>query len=372
VIINSVVVLIICFTLNGIVARAAIAIGNAAVTNTSINSGTVTKRNGTVVTRGGTAATQGSNTNKSAAATDKDTTNKAAINEDGSETSTSPPAQPSLVKNLSPGAREIADIAGITPLLVHLEKTQAYISTLPDSETSETSLKSISAKQKLLYLRLALNTSIQSLNLQINATRGTIEATIAQADGLRAYITEQRNRITHRNTQVNLVSGGITKMVGFGIALAPNITSIPTNVLEVFDGGVQFGLSTLALHEQHREKLLEHGVPTLLESFLENRTLGQFPQSIWTYLSHPPIGGSTTYSRRQLLIKTWQDTGILPKTNRHAVKAQTQETQQLTVDLLDQRLAMLYDLKSVVSQMHTELMELSNSILKSYSEDPVW
>jgi hypothetical protein len=42
----------------------------------------------------------------------------------------------------------------------------------------------------------------------------------------------------------------------------------------------------------------------------------------------------------------------------------------VTVDLLDQRMAMLSDVNSLVSKMHAALMSLSDAVSASYTRDP--
>ena len=266
------------------------------------------------------------------------------------------------INNLSPLAKEIADLAGISPILRELINEQNK------TKSKELSLTLIAQRQKIIYLRNKLNALMQAINLQISATHGRIESAIAQADELRAYVTERRNRITRRNTQINLVSGGATKMSGYSIALAPTITPIPTDVLEIFDGAVQATLSMLAMREQQKEKKLEHGMPAILVSFLNDpqSSSAQFSPGIWMYLNHASPDNITNKTRREILIENWQKTGILPP----PVSSSSNIKQPAKVNLLDQRLAMLSDLKSEVAEMNNGLMELSNAIALSYSSDP--
>jgi hypothetical protein len=267
----------------------------------------------------------------------------------------------SNIGNLSPLAKEIADLSGITPILKQIEKEQKT------AAKNDLSLESLAQKQRLIYLRGKLNALIQAINFQVSATHSRMEFAIAQADELRAYITEKRNRITRRNSQINLVSGGITKITGYSMALAP-ITDIPTNVLEVFDGSVQATLSVLTLREQQKEKKLEHGMPAILDSFLNDKeTPNQYAPGVWIYLNHVPPGSITQKTRRQALIENWQKTNIL--THSHDTHSQSKPKTD-TSELLDQRLAMLSDLKSEIAEMNAGLMELSNAVAQSYASDP--
>ncbi len=269
----------------------------------------------------------------------------------------------SNISNLSPSAKEIADLAGISPLLAQLTKEQRAI------QTNESALAVLEQKQRIIYLRGKLNAFTLAISAQIQSTHSRLESAMAQADELRAYISEKRNRITRRNSQINLVSGGLTKMSGYSIALG-NLTAIPTNVLEVFDGAVQSSLSALALREQQKEKKLEHGMPAILDSFLDDKkSSDQYAPGIWLYLNHVPPNNLNNKTRRELLIESWQRTNILPHSGY--TQNQSRTKQPATEELLDQRLAMLSDLKSAVSEMNNGLMELSNAVALSYSYDPL-
>ena len=269
-----------------------------------------------------------------------------------------------MVSNLSPAAREISDLAGITLILNQLDSEQKSV------VASELSLQELAKRQKILYLRTKVNALVEAINLQIDAALGRVESTVAQTEELHAYIAEERNRMTHRTNQINLISGGVTKIVGYSIALAP-ITTIPTNVLEVFDGAVQSGLSAMSLRQQQQEKKMEQGVPPILESFLNNTPkIDQYPPGVSIYMNHVPPGSNTNKSRRQSLIEGWQSTGILARSNQTQVLTKTK--QSMRMEALDRHLAMLSELKSHISEMHNGLMELSNSIALSYSVDPIW
>lgn len=265
------------------------------------------------------------------------------------------------LSKLSAQAREVADLSGVSPVLAKLESEQRI------PLLSEETVATLSRKQKILYLREKLNSMVQSANLQIHSTRSDIDSAIAKADEVRAYITEQENRLTHRNSQINLLSGGVTKIVGYSLALSP-ITDIPTNVLEVFDGSVQATLSALALRLQRKEAKLEQGMPAVLEAIItENSSSYRYPRCVWMYLNRP-ADGSAGKSRRQQLIDTWRTTGLLTRPKQTTLKSK----QKLAVELLDQRKAMLSDLKSVVSAMHHGLMELGEAIVVSYQSDPIF
>jgi hypothetical protein len=96
-----------------------------------------------------------------------------------------------------------------------------------------------------------------------------------------------------------------------------------------------------------------------LSAFLfDNNSSPNYPKSIWSFLEKPPSAGAKG-SRRQLLIDSWNKHGVLSHQNQKGKELETSE-------LLDQRMAMLSDVKSVVSEMDNGLMELSDAVLEYY------
>jgi hypothetical protein len=187
-------------------------------------------------------------------------------------------------------------------------------------------------------------------------------------------MVEKRARALRRNTIINFVSGGITKIVGYSIALAGS--DFPTNILEIFDGGVQCGLSGTVMKDLHEEGHLVKEMPLLLTTLSKSEdTDGIYARQVWNYLNETPSGGPGQ-SRRVELTTAWRKRGILDRHDKAtSLRADGSLPKhlalaQITPQLLDDRLAMLAELRSTVTEMHLSLMELSQRIKKSYDNDP--
>ncbi|MFX6815278.1 hypothetical protein ABTH42_19035, partial [Acinetobacter baumannii] len=81
-----------------------------------------------------------------------------------------------------------------------------------------------------------------------------------------------------------------------------------------------------------------------------------FPLSVWRFMNDADPESKQPKSRRLRLIEGWEKSGILGKAKQASETARLKR--DVTIELLDQRLAMLSDVKSVVSEMHAGLMEL--------------
>jgi len=282
---------------------------------------------------------------------------------------------------------QIASITGTLTILDELKKVQGQLNG-PASGDGADRARLIN---RLIYLRDKLTVYVQTASLEVNATKAEVELAIAKIDDARAQIVERRARALKRNSIINFVSGGVTKMVGYSIALADS--DLPTNVLEILDGGIQSSLSGLAVREQEEEKHMKQSVPSLLLTVINdtNNETHEYPRGVWQYLTSQSfsgeeiisettmqLGGDTTggETRRGKLIAAWTSSGMIGR--HHAQKpkgvapplARIGQGKSVTAQLLEDRMAMLSDLKSVVAQMNDSLMQLSQLIKLTYVQDP--
>jgi hypothetical protein len=291
-------------------------------------------------------------------------------------------------------AEQIAEITGTAKILAEVKDLQSQLNGGAAASTSTNDSNNASNNeqliQRLIYHRGKLVQYLQTSSFEVNAVKAEVELAIAKIDDARARIVEKRARVLKRNSIINFVSGGVTKMVGYSIALS-NV-DLPTNLLEIVDGGIQSSLSGLAVKEQEDEKHFVQSVPTLLTTIIDgtNDQTHDYPAGVWRYLNSRAFageaivtastlskGGDTTggETRRDKLIAAWSSSGMLgnKKTARNDAATPPGKISQgktFSAQLLEDRAAMLSDLKSVVAQMNNNLMQLSELVKASYQQDP--
>jgi hypothetical protein len=297
---------------------------------------------------------------------------------------------------LSAQALEVAKITGILPLYQRLRIEQknakrtykivplskSVDSNLPSHEgkwshafNQEDMLEAIFTNQTITSLRTQIGEYLQTANLEVNSVLGRLNSAMAGLADSKALIADERARILRRNSFINLISGGLTKIGGYSSALTP-ASPIPTNVLEVFDGGIQTSLSVLTLREQRRESKFYKSKQDILTSFItsENQPDRDYPESVWTYLNQRDLTSKSNKTRRDVLIQYWLTSGRLSGANgsKHAPGGQFTPTvaRISKMDDIDDSVAMMSDLKSAVSEMESSLMQLSQVIKESYKSDP--
>ncbi len=283
---------------------------------------------------------------------------------------------PSELRDLGivpPNVFEIAETIGIFPLMEELKKAQEKAKTLNENNAIER----INAKQKILYLHNQITEYMQTANLELNSVIGKLNSGMAQLADSKALISDQRAKMVRRNSTINMFSGGMTKIGGYTSALTP-ASPIPTNVLEVFDGGVQMILSASNILQQRGESKFYSNKPVILKVFIsgKNDTSNNYPESVWAYVNRIP-NGQNGKSRRDILIDSWVRGGRLVgnsgrrnRQNNNNASPTASPREKIIMDDIDDAVAMMSDIKSTISGMESSLMELSHAVKSSYSSDP--
>jgi hypothetical protein len=276
-------------------------------------------------------------------------------------------AQAAAEMKLTPTVKEVAQIIGAQPLLEQLHREQLLV-----NECTPHTIECLERRQRLLYLRQRLVQLLDTSLYEINSVKGMIDASNANLADVQAVLNEHRARTIRRNSVINFVSGGITKMVGYSIAMAP-VSLLTTNTLEVLDGGIQSTLSGLTYRDQHAESQMLKNVPDFLGVILDEPGISSadYPPNVWQFLNNVPPESTAKLTRKQLLVKNWKSNGILlesPKRNQ-MFNGKPAVSSAVAGKWIADHAAMLYDLKSVVSQMNDGLMALSELIRQSYNQE---
>ena len=153
---------------------------------------------------------------------------------------------------LSSRALEIAELTGIWKIYNQLRRAQEVSKQTPAAPES---IKELQRNLRIIYLHDKLNQYFQTANLEIDSTIAKLNSGMSSLGDRKATLADERARILRRNTFINLISGGLTKIGGYTVALTP-ASLIPTNVLEIFDGGVQTSLSASTIKQQRDEKAI--------------------------------------------------------------------------------------------------------------------
>lgn len=263
------------------------------------------------------------------------------------------PAERQPVGNLSSDTIDLATKLNLLPKLVHLEEERQKVST--DSQI----VKLAALKQDLIY-------ELMDYEYDIRIAMNRIELEVDKANDKYALLAEKRDRAIRLNTYANLVSGGLTGIISGGLSLG-QVNFIAPSTIDTVEGVIQTSLSAWGLHELRGEHKLERGVPNILASLIENNTNQFFPQSVWLYLNSIPNDSLSGKTRKDALVDRWDKLGFGSKPFKHRndqrermgkAAGVTQSPHRITVHVLEDRMAMLIDLQTTVSEMETNLQEI--------------
>jgi len=264
--------------------------------------------------------------------------------------------------NLSSEARDLAQKLGILSMLERLEHLRAtYQETVARQPNIE-----------LLALRLDLLEAVLTTSYDVRSVSNTIDREIAQTNEVHAYLAEQRDRAIRLNTYANFISGGITGIVGGALKLG-DVNHISPDTIDTVEGAIQSSLATWAFRQQQGERRVEQGTPNTLAGLLNESSSppAAYPLSVWQYLNSPPPGATKPETRREMLINRWAKRRFCLIHRGHRVGNAERmqqvsgthvEARRVTVDLLEDRMAMLTDLRSMITQMDSYLSEILNVI----------
>jgi len=259
---------------------------------------------------------------------------------------------------LLPASLNVAKAIGI---LTQLERWQA--------------IKNKAVSPEANSLKLDLLEAILTASYEVRFVDNQIDHEVDRAREVYYYLTEQRDKALRINTYVNFISGGVTRMVSGGMLLG-DVNHIAPDTLSAIEGVIQTSLASWGLFQLRGEKRLEHsGTANMLTPIFDPSSpmKSRYPNSVWTYLNSSPDGSGNTPTRRRMLLERWYNGGHFLMRNRHNmsnderlkhVSGTNQASFRLTSGLLEDRMIMLTDLKTEISQMDDNVLEILQILRK--------
>lgn len=261
-------------------------------------------------------------------------------------------------KILSNDAKVLAEQIGIMPLL------EEYVKIPSKTASTQAQINNLSLRQDLLETLLATS-------LDVRSTCNRIDRELADTNQVLAFQAERRDRAVRLNTYANFLSGGVSGIVRGSMKLG-NINDIPPEIIETTEGSIQTSLATWALRQQQGDRRLEKQLPNTLAKIMvtsESRP-AEMPEVIWTYLNTVPDKGKVT--RRTNLLERWSklDMCLIHAGHREPPKvtamriAGTHKVQTINIAVLQDRVAMLTELRVMILEMDDLLLQLMEVIKK--------
>lgn len=256
---------------------------------------------------------------------------------------------------LSLGAQEVASEIGVTPLIEQLYR-------LPEPDRSAGGVMSLTA----LSLRQEITEAVLGTSLEVDGIIAEIDNELAQITAIRSDLEARRDHAIGINTVANIIAGGATGVVGTALQFK-NSTANLGNGIGVAGAGISTLLSLIGLRQQRGGHKTLGVAPNLLARLFDKKPEfhSDYPDEVWTYLNAVPPAESGTDTRRALLIKRWVEGGRIEPIDTQKGQAKIElltssisQQRSLTIDLLNDRSAMLADVRAQVSLMKRDLSKL--------------
>lgn len=233
---------------------------------------------------------------------------------------------------------------------------------------------SADGKLNIILGKQEMNEQILSFHFDMRRAINHVDRQKAGAEAIKATLAEHQDKAIKYNSYGDLIAGGVTGILSGSLSLGEVDFRAPATV-DVVEGAGQAALALLALKNMRREHRIETGLPNLLGHIIYNdNSDGFYPESVWTFLNTVTTKNNSGLTRRQALVERWETNGYCLVHGGHRMSKKEREEQlsgkrdgkiKFDIGLIDDRVAMIEDLKAEISSMDNTLAELFEYVRNS-------
>jgi len=257
--------------------------------------------------------------------------------------------------SLSPEAAQVADQIEVTSLLEKL-----------------TSVRGASTTLETLVLRQEITERVLAASLDVDSVNAVIDTEVEQIRAIRSNLQSQRDKAQNIINVASLVTGGALGVVNTALQFNSKTANLG-NGIGVAGGTVSVVLSVIGIRQQGGRRTLGDSPRMLarffgLEPSASEAIQSAYPEAVWAYLNSVTPSQPTKGTRKEQLIAKWRSEGRVAqspsknKNNVEALGANISQSRKLSISDLDDRVAMLQDVRARVSLMKRELSEILRSL----------
>jgi hypothetical protein len=197
-------------------------------------------------------------------------------------------------------------------------------------------------------------------SLQVDATIAQIDNEISRANEVRSYLADRRDRVVNRVNLLSVIVGGGVGATSSGLQLSSTLTR-PAAGVGIGAGTLSASLALVGLHAQKGGSRPFNFQSNMLAEFFERPALpdSRYPATIWTFLNEAAPGSPDGVTREQQLLQTWVEVkridSLASADKIRRLTSQPAERIELTIDDLEDRAAMLQDVRARISFLKRDL-----------------
>jgi hypothetical protein len=262
------------------------------------------------------------------------------------------------VLRLSSEAAQIAEQIGVASLLKRLELMAGG----PTANGSQVNIESLAVRQEITEKVLAASLDIDSVN-------AVIDSEVDQIRSIRADIQAKRDKAQNIINIASVFTGGVAGAITSALQFKPSTVNLG-NGIGAAGGAGSVVLSIVGMRMQGGRKSLGDS-PRMLARFFGRQPNAMeavpsvYPEEVWSYLNSAPGPQPNMATRREQLIVKWRSEGRIaqdasPKNERRieSMSGNIAQVRKLSINDLNDRVAMLLDVRTRVSLMKRGLSEI--------------
>jgi hypothetical protein len=249
------------------------------------------------------------------------------------------------------------------------ESTAQLVGVLPElSELRKLAAGTAKADRwQILWLRQHISERVMATSLQVDATIAQIDNEISRANELHSYLADRRDRTVNRANLLSVIVGGGLGATSSGLQLSSTLTK-PAAGVGISAGALSATLAVFGIHAQKGSSSRFDFESNMLAQFFDRPVLSDshYPATIWSFLNESAPNSPTIATRKEQLIQTWiQVKRIDSLTSIDKIQrltSQPSELLKLTIDDLEDRAAMLQDVRARISFLKRDLGALVGAL----------
>jgi hypothetical protein len=252
-----------------------------------------------------------------------------------------------------PNLEHAEQLLGILPAVTQLQK-------LSSSETPED-------RWQILWLHEKITERVLYAMLELDATNARIDREAVHADELHSYLADRRDKVVNRANLLGIIIGGGLSATSSGLNLSSTFDK-PASVVGLVGGVASAGFGLMGIHAQNGKTIDFDFDSNMLAEFFDRPALpnSTYPPVVWTLLNQPPENGPADVTRRQQLLQLWlrvKRIDSLDSTQKiDSLTSQPSQHIKVSIDDLEDRAAMLHDIRARISYLKLDLAAILASL----------
>jgi hypothetical protein len=249
-------------------------------------------------------------------------------------------------------------------------RTAKIIQVLPEVNQLNELVRNQSDASKITPIRQVIVEKVLAASLEVDATIAQIDNEIAQSNEVRGYLSDKRDRAVNRANLLSIVSGGTLGATSAGLQL-PSGENKPSSLVGIAAGVLSSTLAISGIRAQKGGTRLFDFSSNMLAELFDRPALGdsRYDPIVWSFLNDVAPTDEDGLTRKERLLQTWitlkrtdPPSTSAGKNKIDRVTSQPSDKLPLTIDDLEDRSAMLEDVRAKISFLKRDLAALLLSL----------